>query len=135
LFTFILRACYRSLKVIDLENTLFSKSSHRCLQICTFCFPQISTKMCFVFVLGTKNSSGHVQTNFFLEKFPTFCVGVIPSPLSSYGVSTLFPLPFHMARFKKRSHNISFDCSTFFFYLHLLKMLFSSDTREKQNLR
>ena len=27
------------------------------------------------------------------EKFPTFCVDVIPSPLSSYGVSTLFPLP------------------------------------------
>ncbi len=56
--------------------------------------------MCFVFVLGTKNSSGHVQTNLFfekvpnfLEKFPTFCVDVIPSPLSSYSVATLFPLP------------------------------------------
>jgi hypothetical protein len=56
--------------------------------------------MCFVFVLGTKNSSEHVQTNFFfgkvpnvLEKFPTFGVDVIPSPLSSYGVATLFPLP------------------------------------------
>jgi hypothetical protein len=27
------------------------------------------------------------------KKFPTFCVDVIPSPLSSYGVSALFPLP------------------------------------------
>ncbi len=63
--------------------------SHRYLQKCVF-----------MFVLGTKNSSGHVQTNFLfgkvpniLEKFPTFCVDVIPSPLSSYGVATLFPLP------------------------------------------
>ncbi len=40
-----------------------------------------------MFVLGTKNSSGHVQTNFLfgkvpniLKKFPTFCVDIIPSP-------------------------------------------------------
>jgi hypothetical protein len=58
---FVLRACNRSLKVIDLENTLFSKSSHRCLQICTFCFPQMSTKMCLCWELR----------NF--EKFPTKC--------------------------------------------------------------
>ncbi len=29
----------------------------------------------------------------FLEKFPTFFVDVILSPLSLYGVATLFPLP------------------------------------------
>ncbi len=83
----------------DVVYFLLSKSSSQ-ISTCSFCFPQISTKMCFVFVLGTKNSSGHVQTNFFfrkvpnvLEKFPTFGVDVIPSPLSSYGVATLFPLP------------------------------------------
>ncbi len=57
-------------------------------------------KCVLMFVLGTKNSSVHAQTNFLfgkvpniLKKFPTFCVDVIRSPLSSYGVATLFPLP------------------------------------------
>ncbi len=64
---FFLRACSRSLKVIDLENTLFSKSSHRCLQICTwstFCFPQISTKTCLCWELRNFEN---------FEKFPTKC--------------------------------------------------------------
>ena len=50
--------CYRSLKVIDLENTLFSKSSHRYLQICTFRF------CCFCWELRNFEN---------LEKFPTKC--------------------------------------------------------------
>ncbi len=78
----------------------FPTQTHFCRYLWETKCTQISTKMCFVFVLETKNSCGHVQTNIcfgkvpnFLEKFPTFCVVVIPSPLSSYGVATLFPLP------------------------------------------
>ncbi len=62
--SFFLRACYRSPKVIDLENTLFSKSSHRCLQICTFCFPQMSTKTYLCWELRNFEN---------FEKFPTKC--------------------------------------------------------------
>jgi hypothetical protein len=86
LFTLLIYLHHRYLHVLFV--------SHRYLQKCVY-----------MFVLGTKNSSGHVQTNFLfgkvpniLEKFPTFCVDVIPSPLSSYGVVTLFPLP-RMATF------------------------------------
>ncbi len=73
---FFLRACYRSLKVIDLENTLFSKSSHRCLQICTFCFPQISTKMCLCWELRNQVSSQQS-----VEVIPLLCVDIRPGDI------------------------------------------------------
>ncbi len=99
-------ACNRSLKVIDLENTLFSKSSHRYLQKCVLC-------LCW----ELKTPLDMFRPIFFFEKFPTFCVGVIPSPLLSYGVSTLFPLPLNFSQKKrqiaKRCVNFNFiflDC-------------------------
>ncbi len=104
LFFFRAFNCYRSLKVIDLENTLFSKSSHRCLQICTFCLPPISTKICFVFVLGTKNSSGHVQTNFLFGKVPNFLEEFsIFWKSSQLLVSTLFPPPCRRTAWRRYS--------------------------------
>ncbi len=85
LFTFLIYLHHRYLHVLFV--------SHRYLQKCVF-----------MFVLRTKNSSGHVQTNFLLgkvpnilEKFPTFWKS------SQLFVSTFFPPPCRRTAWRRYS--------------------------------
>jgi hypothetical protein len=49
--------------------------------------------MCFEFVLGTKNSSGHVQTNFFWKSSQLFVSALFPPPCRRTAWRRYSPFP------------------------------------------